>query len=111
MPVAGGGFEGYAEFIKDLPIWAFHSRADEVVSVNESETMIDALRAAGGHPRYTEYPFGTHGSSFNDTYSEPQLYQWMYSQAVPEPGAAALFLAMCFASAALGLRLTRHEGR
>ena len=50
--------------------------------------MIDALRAAGGNPRYTEYPFGTHGTSFNDTYSEPQLFDWMYAQArpaVPEP--------------------------
>jgi predicted peptidase len=87
VPVAGGGYSGYAEFFKDLPIWAFHSRADEVVPVSESQEMIDALRAAGGHPRYTEYPFGTHGSSFNDTYSEPQLYAWLYSQGVPEPGA------------------------
>ena len=88
VPVAGGGDPGSAETIKDIPIWNYHSRADEVVSVSQSQVMIDALRAAGGHPRYTEYPFGTHGSSFNDTYSEPQLYQWMYSQtAVPEPGA------------------------
>jgi hypothetical protein len=50
--------------------------------------MVNALRAAGGHPLYTEYPFGTHGSSFNDTYSEPQLFQWLYAQALPEPASA-----------------------
>jgi predicted esterase len=86
LPVAGGGYPELAEFIKDIPIWAYHSVADEVVPVSESRDMINALRAAGGHPRYTEFPFGSHGSSFNDAYSEPQLYQWMYSQGVPEPG-------------------------
>ena len=86
VPVAGGGYAGSADFIKDIPIWAFHSLADGNVPVSESQEMIAALRAAGGHPRYTEYPFGDHGTSFNDTYSEPQLYQWMYSQAIPEPG-------------------------
>jgi acetyl esterase/lipase len=88
VPVAGGGWPGYADLIKDIPIWAYHSFADELVPVSESREMITAIRAAGGHPRYTEYPFGTHGSSFNDTYSEPQLYDWMYAQALPEPRTA-----------------------
>jgi predicted esterase len=82
-PVAGGGVPEFAEIFKDVHIWAYHSVADEVVPVSESREMIDALRAAGGNPRYTEYPFGTHGSSFNDTFSEPQLFDWMYAQALP----------------------------
>jgi predicted esterase len=83
VPVAGGGVPEFAEFFKDIPIWAFHSLADEVVPVSESRDMIDALRAAGGNPLFTEYPFGTHGTSFNDTFSEPQLFDWMYAQALP----------------------------
>jgi dienelactone hydrolase len=83
LPVAGAGHPEVAEFIKHIPLWAFHSLADELSPVSESREMIDALRAVGGNPRYTEYPFGTHGSSFNDTYSEPQLYDWMYAQALP----------------------------
>jgi predicted esterase len=88
VPVAGGGDPDFADVIKDIPIWAYHSLADADVPVSESRDMINAIRAAGGHPRYTEFPFGDHGSSFNDTYSEPQLFQWMYSQSlpVPEPG-------------------------
>ena len=88
VPVAGGGDPFFADVIKDIPIWAYHSLADGTVPVSESQDMIDAIRAAGGHPRYTEFPFGDHGSSFNDAYSEPQLFQWMYSQSlsVPEPG-------------------------
>ncbi len=82
--MAGGGDPGAIHLFKNIPIWVYHSLADEVVPVSESQEMIRALRAAGGHPRYTEYPFGTHGSSFNDAFSEPQLYQWMYTQALPE---------------------------
>ncbi|MEX2307355.1 MAG: PHB depolymerase family esterase [Pirellulales bacterium] len=83
VPVAGGGDPGWAETIKDIPIWIYHSLADELVPASASQIMIDALRGAGGNPRYTEFPFGTHGSSFNDAFSEPQLYEWMYAQARP----------------------------
>jgi len=100
VPVAGGGFPDFADFIKDIPIWAYHSVADETVPVSESRDMINAIRAAEGHPRYTEFPFGTHGSSFNDTYSEPQLFQWMYSQSlpveVPEPGICGAIWVVAF---------------
>ena len=84
VPVAGGGDPSTAAIIKNIPIWAYHSLGDTtvpVVSLNNGH----ALRAVGGQPRYTEFPFGSHVTSFNDTYSEPQLYQWMYSQALPEP--------------------------
>jgi acetyl esterase/lipase len=90
VPVAGYGDPNTVENFKNMPIWVFHSLADEVLPAIYSQIMVDALRAAGGHPLYTEYPFGTHGSSFNDTYSEPQLFQWLYAQALPEPGTAAL---------------------
>ena len=45
--------------------------------------MIDVLLAAGGQP-YTEYPFGTHGSSFHDTCSERESYEWIYALVCPK---------------------------
>jgi dipeptidyl aminopeptidase/acylaminoacyl peptidase len=101
VPVAGGGYPGYAELFKHVPIWAYHSLEDAVVPASESQEMIEALRAAGANPLYTEYPFGTHGVSFNDAYSEPQLYEWLFAQSraahIPEPATVTmLFLGMTF---------------
>ncbi len=60
-PIAGAGNPSKAALIKDLPIWAFHGSADPVVPVSGSRDMIAALRAAGGHPRYTEFAGVGHG--------------------------------------------------
>ncbi len=83
VPVATGGTSGNLANVKDMPIWAFHSTADEVVPTSQTQQIIEALRMLGGDPRYTEYPFGTHGNSFNDAYSEPQLFDWLFDQALP----------------------------
>ncbi|MEO5768494.1 MAG: prolyl oligopeptidase family serine peptidase [Polyangia bacterium] len=70
-----------------LPIWAFHAADDEAVPVNRSREMIAALRAAGGTPRYTEYPASAHYGHFSwrPAYAEPDLLPWMFGR----PPAAA----------------------
>src|SRR5215831_19000339 len=45
-----------AEKLKELPIWAFHGDADMSVNVSGSRDMIEAIKKAGGMPKYTEYP-------------------------------------------------------
>ena len=96
VPVAGGGDPGSAEIIKDVPIWNFHSRADEVVPVSESQMMIDALRAAGGHPRYTEYPLERTAAASTIPTANRSYIEWMYAQArpaaIPEPSTLATLL-------------------
>src|SRR6185369_678421 len=44
-----------------------------------SRDMIAAIRAAGGHPRYTEYPNGQHDIWFQ-AYNTPELLPWMNAQ-------------------------------
>lgn len=56
VPICGGGDEGTVLGIKDKPVWAFHAEDDDVVPVVRSRKMIEAMRAVGGSPRYTEYP-------------------------------------------------------
>ena len=65
--------------MKDIPIWAFHGADDKTVPVERSREMIDALKSAGGNPKYTEYP-GVGHNSWAQTYSDPALYAWLFAQ-------------------------------
>ncbi len=56
VPIAGAGDPTKAALLKNVPIWAFHGSADTTVPVAGSRDMIAAIQAAGGHPRYTEFP-------------------------------------------------------
>jgi MYXO-CTERM domain-containing protein len=65
--------------IAKVPLWAFHGTIDPAVPVSGSRDMIAAMRAAGGHPLYTEYPNGMHDIWFM-AYNTPELLPWMNSQ-------------------------------
>src|SRR5205823_9552109 len=60
VPMSGGGDVTTALTIKDIPIWAFHGSADTIVPVEDTRNMIQALRDAGGNPKYTEIAGGGH---------------------------------------------------
>ena len=79
-PICGGGDEQQAAKIKDLPLWAFHGDADRAVPVERSRTMIAALKAAGGSPKYTELE-GVGHNSWTPAYTgEFGLLDWMFEQ-------------------------------
>ena len=64
---------------KHVPIWAFHGDQDTAVKPRRSREMIDALKAAGGEPKYTEYQ-GVGHNSWAPTYANPDLYEWLFAQ-------------------------------
>jgi predicted peptidase len=78
-PICGGGDPAGAPIMKDIPIWAFHGDTDTAVKPQRSRAMIKALEAAGGKPKYTEYP-GVGHNSWSRTYADPALYEWMFGQ-------------------------------
>jgi predicted peptidase len=41
--------------------------------------MVEALKQAGGSPRYTEYP-GVKHNCWNLVVNEPELLSWLFSQ-------------------------------
>jgi len=82
IPVCGGADESTAPTIKDLPIWCFHGAADPTVPPQRSQNMIAALKAAGGQPKYTEYP-GVGHNSWDKAYAEPDLPTWLFAQHRP----------------------------
>lgn len=79
VPICGGGDPKYAEKIKNIPIWAFHGDKDTAVKVERSRDMIAAIKAAGGMPKYTEYP-GVGHDSWTATYKDAEMYKWLFAQ-------------------------------
>lgn len=76
VPICGGGDPAKATVLKDLPIWVFHGARDEVVSIEESEVMVDSIKKAGGNIRFTVFPNAKH-NSWTKAYSRPDLYEWL----------------------------------
>lgn len=82
-PICGGGDPEQAALLVDTPVWAFHGDADPVVNVELSRAMVQAIKDAGGTPKYTEYPGVGHGS-WVPAFVEPELLPWMMAQSLSE---------------------------
>jgi dienelactone hydrolase len=79
IPICGGGNPALARNIVDVPVWAFHGAKDRLVPVRGSRDIIQAIKNAGGNPRYTEYPHEGHHilKKVTDT---PGLLDWLFAQ-------------------------------
>jgi predicted peptidase len=78
VPICGGGDFSNACIIRHLPVWNFHGAQDKVVSIEESERMINALKNCNGNVKFTIYPDAGH-DSWTETYNNPEVYEWMLS--------------------------------
>jgi predicted peptidase len=87
VPMCGGGVPDSAPSIAKIPIWAFHGAKDDVVPVRTSREMVDALKKAGGDPRYTEYPDCAH-DCWELAAKDPELLAWLFSQRLGGASAA-----------------------
>lgn len=81
VPMSGYANPNTASIIKDIPIWAFHGSNDTMVPVSSTRNIINAIRAAGGSPLYTEVAGGGH-VIWNPIYYDAShtLYAWMFAQ-------------------------------
>lgn len=68
-----------AHTIAHIPVWVFQGAQDDVVSVADVRSMLESLRKAGGHPRYTEYPSLGHviGPA---SFADGGLLPWLFAQ-------------------------------
>jgi predicted peptidase len=74
----------YAEVARRVgstPVWMFHGDVDQAVPVEESRKMSEAIKAAGGNVKYTEYP-GVNHNSWDRAYAEPELVPWLLAQSL-----------------------------
>ncbi len=74
-PICGRGEPFMAQRIPHLPAWVFHGAKDDVVPLQASQEMVDALKKAGGKVEFTVYPEAGH-DSWTETYNNPALYEW-----------------------------------
>ena len=92
VPVASG-YDVTADLVppnicdlKAVPIWAFHGGLDETIPPDQITAMVQALQACGGNVRFTLYPDEDHLGSSNRAYADPELYDWLLQQALPDEG-------------------------
>jgi predicted peptidase len=80
VPICGAkGDPARAAAFAQVQCWCFHGTKDDVVPVARSREMVQAIKKAGGHPRYTEYPNANH-NSWDAAYETDELFTWMASQ-------------------------------
>ncbi|MGF1615101.1 MAG: alpha/beta hydrolase-fold protein [Gammaproteobacteria bacterium] len=75
-PICGGGDATLAARLEDLPVWIFHSAADQVVAAEESDRMFEALVHCQANVTYTRYRSLDHVQTWEAAYSQPMLYEW-----------------------------------
>ena len=78
-PLCGGGNPADAAKLVKIPTWVFHGAKDTTVPPKRSEEMVEALKAAGGNPKFTVYPDAGH-DCWTVTYDNPEFYQWLLAQ-------------------------------
>ncbi|MEZ2335663.1 dienelactone hydrolase family protein [Mucilaginibacter sp. RCC_168] len=79
IPVAGGEDPKLASRIVNIPVWAFHGANDKNVPVSGSRDMINAIKKAGGNPKYTEFPNDGH-NIWDRVNNTPGLWDWLFAQ-------------------------------
>jgi len=62
-----------------LPIWAFHGGSDSVVPPENTRTMVEAIKAAGGNIQYTEFE-GVDHNSWDPAYQSEETIAWLLKQ-------------------------------
>lgn len=85
VPIAGGGDPALVKRIRNLPVWGFQAADDQVVDAKYMRATIEALRKAGGKPKYTELPSGTFFDpnehwSWVFAHRSEAMREWMFEQ-------------------------------
>jgi hypothetical protein len=79
IPVSRGGDPRLVPKITHVAVWAFHGTLDRNAPVSGSRNMIDAIKNAGGNPKYTEFPDEGH-NIWDRVSATPGLLDWLFAQ-------------------------------
>ena len=77
-PICGGAKLDWAEKLVNVPIWTFHGSQDFLVTLDQTEKMVNAIKKAGGKKiLFTVYE-GVGHDSWTQTYSNQLFYDWLF---------------------------------
>jgi Dienelactone hydrolase family len=79
IPICGGEDPSLAKAMVNVPVWAFHGEDDRNVPVKLSRDLIEAIKKAGGNPRYTEFPGAGH-NIWDRVKNTSGLLDWLFAQ-------------------------------
>jgi predicted peptidase len=68
----------WAGILAHVPLWLFHGTADKLAPVADTNELVQAIKAAGGHLRFDSLPGRDH--FILDVYERPDIYQWLLQQ-------------------------------
>lgn len=80
VPVAGGGNPSGVRGHRKVPVWVFHGAKDDVVEVDQSRRMVEAMKKARAEVKYEEFPDGDHGIG-GRVYGNDEMHEWLFQQA------------------------------
>lgn len=74
----GGGVKSYCGLNK-VPFWILHGTADKAVSINESQKVVNAMKACGDTPllRFTKLSGQSH-SALTKIFYLDETYEWLF---------------------------------
>ena len=64
--------------LAQIPLWLFHGTADASAPIAETKELVQAIEAAGGHPRFNSLE--GRGHFILDVYGQPDVYNWLLQQ-------------------------------
>ena len=75
----------WTDGLAKVPLWMFHGAADAIAPIAETRELIQALEAAGAHPRFSVLEGRDH--FILDVYTRPDIYEWLKQQKRSAPAA------------------------
>jgi len=63
----------------EVPVWAFHGAKDELIPLDEEQSIVDALETCGGDVQFTVFPDAGHDLDIQRVYTS-ELYTWLLEQ-------------------------------
>ena len=82
-PICGRSALAEVGRLEKVPVWIFHSAADTVVPVGESDQMFEALARCNADVTYTRYRSLGHAETWEAAYGQPMLYEWLLQHVLP----------------------------
>jgi predicted peptidase len=79
VPICGTGDASKAFRLVGVPVWTFHGARDDIVPVQDTVRMVQALRAAGGEVRFTVFEEGGH-DVWTRAYDDDDVTAWMVAR-------------------------------